>query len=72
LRVEGLRAAFTSFISSGSVDVNVFSRSTSSAHGYFQFIFLSVVAAFSPPTCLGSFFNGTIFSVILYSCIPVH
>jgi hypothetical protein len=70
--VEALRVAFTSFLSSRLVDAYLFSQSTSSAHGCFHFIFLSVISAFSAPTLLGSFFNGTIFGVILYSSIPVH
>jgi hypothetical protein len=70
--VEALRAAFTSFILLWSVDVNLFSRSTSLAHGCFHFIFLSVMAAFTATNFLGRYFNGTIFGEILYLSMPVH
>jgi hypothetical protein len=71
-RAEDLRAAFTSFISLRSVDVNLVTRSLSSAHGCFQFIFLSVIGGFSGYTFLGNFVNGMIFVVILYSSIQVQ
>jgi hypothetical protein len=71
-RVDALRAPLPSVMSLRSVDFNLFSTSTSSAHGCFPFIFISVIAAFSAPTFLVSFSNRTILGVILYSFIPVH